>query len=236
MSGEQFAFIFVREYYIQCHACEVACKSWRNVEPGVNWRHVENIWEGAYPDVKCFSVSVSCLHCAEPACMEVCPEGAITKRPEDGIVLVDGGKCTGCRTCQLLCSFRFQQAYSNSDGAIRINKFEPLCLNVPVLCEHCVNPECVAACPTEALRKDSETGMVMVQNENCTGCMTCVEACPMGAIFPRPEGKGVALCDLCQGDPICAAWCRTKALEWVNKFEAGERKRLVLIRNRPSIP
>lgn len=152
------------------------------------------------------------------------------------VLVVDSGKCTGCRTCQLLCSFRFQHAYSNSDGAIRIRKSESLCLNVPVLCEHCLHPECIPACPAEALWKEPETGMVMVRENKCTGCMKCVKACPFGAIFPRPGRRGVALCDLCQGEPLCAAWCRTKALEWVNKFEAGERRKLVLMRSRPSIP
>ena len=152
------------------------------------------------------------------------------------VLVVDPGKCTGCRNCQLVCSFRFQRAYSYSDGAIRVRKFEPTCLNVPLLCEHCVDPECVRVCPTEALRKDRETGMVIMLPEECTGCMSCVEACPFGAIFPRPGGKLVALCDLCQGDPQCAASCEPKAIEWVNKFEAGERKKVVLVRSRPTIP
>ena len=53
MSEEQFGFFFVRENCIQCHGCEIACKSWRDVALGVKWRYVENIWEGAYPNVRC---------------------------------------------------------------------------------------------------------------------------------------------------------------------------------------
>lgn len=150
------------------------------------------------------------------------------------VLVVEPGKCTGCRTCQLICSFRFQGIYSYSEGAIRIQKNEPICLNIPVLCEHCADPECVRVCPTEGLRKDRETGMVIVQSEECVGCMECVEACPFGAIFPRPGGQGVALCDLCRGDPQCAVWCEPKAIEWVNKFEVGERKKLVLVRRVPT--
>lgn len=144
MSEEQFSFIFSKENCIQCHACEVACKSWRNVELGVKWRRVENIWKGAYPDVTCFSISVSCMHCIEPACVGVCPEKAVSKRAEDGIVLVDVEKCVGCRACFEACPFHVPQFGSDS----RMQK-----------CDMCVgrgasgveDPPCVGTCPTGAL-------------------------------------------------------------------------------------
>ena len=144
MSDEQFVFIFVKENCLQCHACEVACKSWRNVELGIKWRRVENIWEGAYPNVKCMSVSLSCIHCAEPACVEACPEKAISKRSEDGIVVVDKENCIGCRSCLEACPFDVPQF--GADGKMQ-------------KCDMCVNemgydnnaPPCIETCPTEAL-------------------------------------------------------------------------------------
>ena len=144
MQEEQLGFIYKKENCIQCHACEVACKSWRGVEFGVKWRRVVNIWEGAYPDVKCFSVSISCMHCVEPACVNACPEEAIAKRREDGIVLVDSEKCVGCRTCFKACPFGVPQFGGNS----RMQK-----------CDMCVGqkspgsegPPCAGTCPTGAL-------------------------------------------------------------------------------------
>ncbi len=144
MSDNQLGFVFVKENCIQCHACEVACKSWRNVELGVKWRRVENIWEGVYPNVICKSASVSCMHCAEPACVEVCPVEAISKRPEDGIVVVDRQKCIGCQTCLDACPFDVPQFGTDE----KMQK-----------CDMCVGeqapkneaPPCVATCPTEAL-------------------------------------------------------------------------------------
>jgi anaerobic dimethyl sulfoxide reductase subunit B (iron-sulfur subunit) len=144
MSDKQYGFKFVVENCIQCHGCEVACKNWREVELGVKWRRVANIWEGAYPKVTCRSASVSCMHCVEPACMEACPEEAITKRTEDGIVGVNREKCIGCKACLDACPF----------GVPQFGEDETM-----QKCDMCVDdhtsdseaPPCVATCPTEAL-------------------------------------------------------------------------------------
>lgn len=143
MSDKQFGFKFVVENCIQCHGCQVACKSWRGVELGVTWRRVENIWEGAYPKVTCKSVSAACMHCLTPACVDVCPEEAISKR-DDGIVVVDRDACIGCGACFEACPFDVPQY--GADGTMQ-------------KCDACVGertseteaPPCVATCPTEAL-------------------------------------------------------------------------------------
>jgi anaerobic dimethyl sulfoxide reductase subunit B len=144
MSDKQFGFRFVAENCIQCHGCQVACKSWRGVELGVKWRRVENIWEGVYPKVTCKSVSVSCMHCLEPACMEACPQEAISKRLEDGIVVVNREACIGCGECFKACPFDVPQ-YGKDE---KMQK-----------CDMCVGerisdteaPPCVATCPGKAL-------------------------------------------------------------------------------------
>jgi len=143
MTVKQYGFAFDTERCVQCHACEIACKSLHNIEPGVKWRTVVDIWQGQYPNVTNRTISFACLHCGDPACETVCPTGAIKKRAQDGIVVVDKDKCIGCHSCFLACPFGVPQ-YA-SDGKMQ-------------KCNLCVDritqgkePACVATCPAEAL-------------------------------------------------------------------------------------
>jgi Fe-S-cluster-containing dehydrogenase component len=101
------------------------------------------------------------MHCLEPACVEVCPEGAISKRSQDGIVVVDRDKCVGCQVCLEACPFEVP-AFGTDE---KMQKCD-MCLNrIEVNAE---SPPCVETCPTEALtfgkmekqeRRDMEEAM-----------------------------------------------------------------------------
>jgi NADPH-dependent glutamate synthase beta subunit-like oxidoreductase len=81
---------FYEEDCSGCHACEVACKQEHGL--GVGPRVVRVIEKA--PNFK----PLFCHHCKDPACAIACPEDAITKDPETGIVLHDNDKCTGCNS------------------------------------------------------------------------------------------------------------------------------------------
>lgn len=142
--GKQYGFYIHTDRCVQCHACEVACKSWNGVEMGIRWRRVIDVWNGQFPKVTNLTISYSCMHCAKPACVEVCPEKAISKRVEDGIVVVDQRKCIGCRTCGTACPFHIPQ-YGRTGAMQKCN----MCLE---RWEQGKQPSCVATCPGEALR------------------------------------------------------------------------------------
>jgi anaerobic dimethyl sulfoxide reductase subunit B (iron-sulfur subunit) len=69
-------------------AIEIACKTWRGLGLGVQYRRVFNLWRRAYPEAQCSSPSLACLHCVDPACLDACPAQAISKRAADGLVLI----------------------------------------------------------------------------------------------------------------------------------------------------
>lgn len=144
MSSE-YGIIFEKEKCVQCHACEVACKTWNNIETEISFRNIKSIWIGDYPDVKSYYLSVGCMHCADPACAEACPENAITKRDSDGIVIVDMELCTGCQMCFDACPFDVPQY--GEDG--KMQKCD-LCLNK--IDYESQMPVCVTTCPTRALQ------------------------------------------------------------------------------------
>ena len=68
---------------------------------------------------------------------------------------------------------------------------------LPLQCQQCENPQCVAVCPTGASYRDPKTGVVLIDKEKCIGCQYCIYACPYG-VRQLNEEHGVAQkCTLC---------------------------------------
>jgi DMSO reductase iron-sulfur subunit len=152
--AKQYGFFFDADRCIMCHACELACKGTLDLELGVQWRKVVEIWQGEFPDVTRTFVSLSCLHCAEPPCREACPTGAISKRAEDGIVVVDADKCTGCQECYPACPYGVPQF--GADGTMQKCDF---CL------ERGIEPACTSPCPADALFSGTMDELAMMAAE-----------------------------------------------------------------------
>ena len=60
---------------------------------------------------------------------------------------------------------------------------ETFMMYLPRLCEHCLNPSCVASCPSGAMYKRDEDGIVLVDQEACRGWRYCMTGCPYKSIF-----------------------------------------------------
>ena len=80
---------------------------------GANWDEDEG--EGEYPNSYFFYLPRICNHCTNPACLAACPNKAIHKRKEDGIVLVDLKRCKGVRDCISACPYK--KVYFNPNRA-----------------------------------------------------------------------------------------------------------------------
>ena len=105
---------------------------------------------------------------------------------------------------------------------------------VSLSCNHCTDPACVANCPTGAMQKDKETGIVWTDHDVCIGCQTCETACPYNAPKLGEEEGYMLKCDMCRGEvaaggkPICVTGCLMRALdfgtreEMIDKYGEGD--------------
>ena len=145
----QMGFYFNQSRCTGCCTCVVACKDWHDIPAGpASWIRVLTLEKGKYPNVSVDFMVTSCFHCANPICISVCPVGAITKRKEGGIVVIDKDICLGkdvCRQCREACPYQAPQ-FGIEENA-KMQKCD-LCLER--LTED-KPPICVAACPLRAL-------------------------------------------------------------------------------------
>jgi len=128
-------------------------------------------------------------------------------------IVCDPDKCTGCRMCELACSFAQEGVFNPLLSRIRNVRIEPI-VQMTISCRLCQDPPCVTSCPRKALSQSEKTGVIIVDEDLCDGCGWCVEACPFGAIVVNPDKKVVVICDLCQDfdEPQCVKYCLKEAL------------------------
>ncbi len=142
------------------------------------------------------------------------------------VLKLDYTKCTGCRTCELVCSVKHEGAANPSKSRIKIVKWEWEGRYVPMSCQQCVDAPCMAVCPVKAISRDEDLNRLMVNYDVCIGCRMCVAACPFGAMGFNPDSRKVYKCDFCDGDPQCARFCETKAVEYVEAPQQAATKQL----------
>ncbi|WP_019629767.1 nitrate reductase subunit beta [Actinomadura atramentaria] len=84
---------------------------------------------------------------------------------------------------------------------------------LPRICEHCLNPTCVAVCPSGALYKRIEDGIVLVDQDRCRGWRMCVSGCPYKKVYFNHQSGKAEKCTLCYprieaGQPtVCSETC-----------------------------
>ena len=146
----QVGFYFDQTRCIGCSACAVACKDWHDIPAGPRrWMRIEYNETGIFPDVFVSYRINPCFHCEDPVCIPVCPVDAITKRGEDGIVVVDSEKCLGNTECDSKClkACPYDSPQFGPEKGSKMTK-----------CNFCVDrfsegklPICVESCRTHAL-------------------------------------------------------------------------------------
>ena len=105
---------------------------------GPNWDEDEG--GGEYPNSHFFYLPRICNHCTHPACLEACPRGAIYKRDQDGIVLINDKQCKGFRFCMEACPYK--RIYYN-----HVQDVTQKCIFCFPRVEKGVAPSCARQCP-----------------------------------------------------------------------------------------
>jgi len=122
------------ERCLDCRACEVACGR----EHGASNIIVVRVADR-------FAAPLMCRHCDPAPCAAVCTAGALTA--DDGLILLDAGRCTGCGLCLLACPFGLM--FPTADG--RAVHHCDLCADRR---DRGLAPVCVLTCPTAALHRE----------------------------------------------------------------------------------
>ncbi|NNC74546.1 MAG: 4Fe-4S dicluster domain-containing protein [Acidimicrobiia bacterium] len=126
---------------VGCEACLVACKTENEVPVGNYRLRMRETVIGTFPNLSGEFRLEQCFHCEDPPCVPVCPTGA-TFQTDDGMVLLDSSKCTGCKACVTACPYGMRHI-----GDLGV-------VDKCTFCDHRVeegrDPACVETCPTEA--------------------------------------------------------------------------------------
>jgi len=146
-----------------CYSCQIACKDehcgndWSpyakpQPDTGQFWMQVDEKANGTIPKVRVTYTPKLCNHCEKPACLAACGHEAIIKR-DDGLVIIDPGKCEGCGECLTACPY----------GKIYKNKEFDICQKCTG-CAHLLDndytePRCTEVCPTGAFLFGEEEGL-----------------------------------------------------------------------------
>ena len=143
-SGQQYAFEVDLDACTGCKACVTGCHNLNDLDDGEVWRTVGLLHGGTTAQPVQQTVTTSCHHCLEPACMYGCPVRAYEKDPITGIVKHLDDQCIGCQYCIFMCPYDAPK-YNARRGIVR-------------KCDMCASrlaesqaPACVEACPNGAI-------------------------------------------------------------------------------------
>jgi tetrathionate reductase subunit B len=156
--------------------------------------------------------------------------------------VIDVKKCNGCHTCQVACKDEHVgndwtpiakpqpetgQFWVKLEQEVRGTVPKVKVAYRPHLCMHCDEAPCISACPIEGVIYKRTDGLVIIDPVSCSGCRSCIEACPYHTIY---FNEGLNIAQKCTGcahllddgwsEPRCADACPTNAIRFLDEDEA----------------
>ena len=141
--------------------------------------------------------------------------------------------CLGCRACEIACKDknglapgpRFRRVMYIEGGSFP----DVFAYKVNMSCNHCAEPACLPTCPTGAIWKRADNGVVDIDSSLCIGCRRCEAACPYGAPQFDPVENVVKKCNMCIDElkvgrkPYCVSACMMRVLDIgpIDQLRAG---------------
>ncbi len=113
-----------------------------------------------------------------------------------------------CPADCFLCQEKCQDKHKDMGGSgIKAVHLPSVGFHSAITCNQCGEPACEENCPTGAIKKSPDDGIVRINQAKCLGCGLCSLVCPYGGIDYQAHEKRVFKCDLCDGDPQCVDAC-----------------------------
>lgn len=169
-------FFFDSSRCTGCRTCTMACADYNNLPTGHRYRRVIDFEGGTTTldsngcvatDAWAYHISLACNHCANPACVHVCPTGAMHK-DDQGLVSVNTQRCVGCGYCTIACPYHEPSINPELKQSSK-------CHGCSERLSQGKNPICVDACPLRAL----DFGEIRELREKHPDCVA--------TILPLPE-------------------------------------------------
>ena len=137
-------------------------------------------------------------------------------------IVVNIDRCSGCYACQMACKMQNDVALGLAWNQVKIvgpvGEYPNMVrYPLPTMCQECENAPCLEVCPTGATYRDDQTGVILIDAEQCIGCQACMTACPYGQRCYNEETSTVEKCNLChdltaKGElPACVKSCSAGA-------------------------